>query len=76
MFLRLDGIPPLRAPADTAELVLLDADGNEVAREELRWLGVFYLHLLPVPRGAEYTLRAELVVDGHLVVIEGPTVRG
>lgn len=76
VFLRLDGIPPLRAPADTAELVLLDADGNEVAREELRWLGVFYLHLLPVPRGAEYTLRAELVVDGHLVVIEGPTVRG
>ena len=75
VFLRLPGAAPLVAPADSAELVVLDAAGNEVSREDLTWLGVFYMHLLPVPRGAEYTLRAELMVDGHLVVIEGPTVR-
>jgi hypothetical protein len=59
-------------PADTAELVVYDADGNEVRRAELRWVTGFYLHVLRgLPRG-DYTLAAALVVDGHLLVIDGP----
>jgi hypothetical protein len=59
-------------PADQAELVVYDAAGVEVIRADLQWITGFYLHVLRgLPRG-DYTLAAELVVDGHLLVIDGP----
>jgi hypothetical protein len=70
--LHLDGPSKWTKPADRAELVVYDADGTEVARRKLTWVHGFYLHTLRgLPRG-DYTLRAELIVDGHLLVIDGP----
>jgi outer membrane protein assembly factor BamB/subtilisin family serine protease/protocatechuate 3,4-dioxygenase beta subunit len=74
--LGLDGPAPWTDPADKAELVVLDAAGNEVRREELRWVFGFYLHVLRgLPPGG-HTLQAELLVDGHLLVVQGPTIGG
>jgi hypothetical protein len=51
-----------------------DADGDEVLRDDLKWVNAFYLYVLRgLPRG-EYTLSAELIVDGHLLVIDGPDI--
>jgi hypothetical protein len=72
--LGLDGPAPWADPAEKAELVVLDADGNEVRREELRWMFGFYLLVLRGLPPGDYTLQAELLVDGHLVVIDGPSI--
>ncbi|MGH3681084.1 MAG: carboxypeptidase regulatory-like domain-containing protein, partial [Natronosporangium sp.] len=72
--LDLDGPSRWTDPAEKAELVVLDADGNEVRREQLQWVNGFYLHVLRGLRPGEYTLQAELVVDGHLLVIDGPEI--
>jgi outer membrane protein assembly factor BamB/subtilisin family serine protease len=72
--LSIDGPSPWTDPADKAELVVLDADGNEVQRAELQWVIGFYLHVLRGLSPGDYTLQAELVVDGHLLVIGGPEI--
>jgi hypothetical protein len=72
--LRLAGPSRWSDPADLAELVVVDADGEEVRREELRWVTGFYLHVLRGLRPGDYTLRAELLVDGHRLVIDGPAL--
>jgi outer membrane protein assembly factor BamB/subtilisin family serine protease len=70
--LALAGPSPWTDPAEKADLVVLDAGGNEVRREELSWVHGFYLVVLRGLAPGDYTLRAELMVDGHLVVIDGP----
>ena len=70
--LALDGPSRWSDPAEKAELVLLDADGDEVRREELRWVLGFYLVTLRGLPAGDYTLQAELLVDGHLLLIDGP----
>ncbi|HEY8475127.1 MAG TPA: carboxypeptidase regulatory-like domain-containing protein [Natronosporangium sp.] len=74
VMLSLTGPAVFGDPADQAQLVVRDPDGDEVQRVDLQWVGGFYLHVLrDLPRGS-YTLDAELTVDGHLLVIEGPTI--
>jgi outer membrane protein assembly factor BamB len=72
--LSIDGPSRWSDPADKAQLVVLDADGQEVRRADLDWVVGFYLHLLRGLPPGDYTLRAELVVDGHLLVIDGPQI--
>jgi outer membrane protein assembly factor BamB len=72
--LSLAGHDRLTAPADSATLVLRDADGNEVAREPLRWAAVSYLAVLTRLPAGDLRLAAELEVDGHVVTIDGPPV--
>lgn len=73
--LALDGIPPLLPPAQEATLVVRDADGEQVRREPLQWGVVFYLATVTQLPAGDYQLSAELVVDGHLLVIEGPPLK-
>jgi hypothetical protein len=73
--LTLDGVPmSATPPADLAELVVRDSGGTEVVREPMRWAAVFYLHILRDLPPGEHHLSAELVVAGHLLVIEGPMI--
>ncbi|WP_157987487.1 carboxypeptidase regulatory-like domain-containing protein [Jiangella endophytica] len=72
--LDLTGPSATGAPADAAVLVVRDATGAEVARHDLRWAGVRYLHVLSGLAGGAYTLSAELDVDGLALVVDGPAV--
>jgi protocatechuate 3,4-dioxygenase beta subunit len=72
--LTLAGPDPWNDPAQQAELVVLDADGEEVMREQLQWVHGFYLHVLRRLPPGQHTLTAELMVDGHLLTIDGPTL--
>ncbi|QSB16300.1 carboxypeptidase regulatory-like domain-containing protein [Natronosporangium hydrolyticum] len=72
--LTLTGPPVRPAPAELAELVVRDGDGEEVARVQPAWAGGFYLGVIRDLPPGEYTLSAELLVDGHLLVIDGPPV--
>jgi outer membrane protein assembly factor BamB len=75
-FVRLDlaGHDGLTAPAQAATLVVRDADEAKIRREPLRWVAVFYLGVLTKLPPGEYHLSAELEVDGHLLIIEGPQI--
>ncbi|SEF15403.1 carboxypeptidase regulatory-like domain-containing protein [Jiangella alba] len=72
--LAFDGPSASGAPADAAVLVVRDATGAEVARHDLRWAGVRYLHVLSGLAGGTYTLSAELDVDGLPLLVPGPDV--
>ncbi len=72
--LDLTGPSATGAPADTAVLLVRDATGAEVARRDLRWAGVRYLHVLSGLPGGTYTLSAELDVDGLRLDVPGPAV--
>ncbi|SDU35567.1 carboxypeptidase regulatory-like domain-containing protein [Jiangella alkaliphila] len=72
--LDLTGPSATGAPADAAVLVVRDATGAEVARRDLRWAGVRYLHVLSGLPGGTYTLSAELDVDGLRLDVPGPAV--
>jgi outer membrane protein assembly factor BamB/subtilisin family serine protease len=75
VILELQGVHPWPPAADKAELVVRDAGDDEVVREEMVWIAIGYVHVLRDLDRGEYTLSAELTVDGHLLVVDGPGFR-
>ncbi|TDE10097.1 carboxypeptidase regulatory-like domain-containing protein [Jiangella asiatica] len=74
VMLALDGRTTADEPAEGAELVVRDTGGAEVARHDLRWVMVRYLHVLSGLPGGTYTLGAELTIDGDVLDVSGPEV--
>lgn len=60
-------------PADKAQLVVYSG-GTEVHRADLTWISGFHLYVLRGLPSGEYRLTAELTVDGHPLVIDGPRI--
>jgi hypothetical protein len=73
--LRLDGASGATAPADSAVLVVRDRDGEQVARQPMKWTDEgFYLAVLKDLPVGSHTLSAELTLGGTTVVADGPTL--
>ena len=73
VMLRLAGSEPWPPPADSATLVIVDAQtGAEVVRQQMSWAGLFYLATAPRVGARPYLVGAEVVIDGIRFDLPGP----
>lgn len=73
LMLRLAGSQAWPPPADSATVVVHDViTGEEVARQQMTWAGLFYVSTLRPLETGEYSVTADVVVDGVRYQLPGP----
>ncbi|HEX6338984.1 MAG TPA: carboxypeptidase regulatory-like domain-containing protein, partial [Jiangellaceae bacterium] len=73
LMLSLAGSQAWPPPADSATIVVRDAaTGEELVRQQMTWAGLFYISTLRPLGPGEYTVTADVVVEGMRYQLPGP----
>jgi hypothetical protein len=73
VMLRLAGSEAWPPPADSATVVVRDADtGEELVRRQMTWAGLFYVATLRALGTGEYAVTADVVINGVRYQLPGP----
>jgi hypothetical protein len=73
VMLRLAGSAAWPPPADSATVVVRDADtGEELVRRQMTWAGLFYVATLRALGTGEYAVTADVVINGVRYQLPGP----